>query len=268
MSRIVQLFESLDANKKTALVPFITAGDPDPDITVPLMHALVTGGADMLELGVPFSDPMADGPVIQRASERALAKGVSLKSVLSMVQTFRQQDSDTPVILMGYLNPVEVMGYEVFIDAAKTAGVDGCLIVDLPPEETGDFSSLLQQQDMNQVFLVSPTTTDERLQLINEAGSGFLYYVSLKGVTGSSQLDVNQVQQKLEHIRQHTSLPIGVGFGIKDAETAATMARISDAVVIGSSLVERLNTAAGETDTLLATAESFISDMRRAIDTK
>lgn len=267
MSRIPDLFGVLKSNNRKALIPFITAGDPDPEITVALMHALVEGGADIIELGVPFSDPMADGPVIQKSSERALKHGVSLSSVITMVESFRKDDDDTPVILMGYLNPIEVMGYENFVKRAVTAGVDGCLIVDLPPEEATELSSILEDYALDQVFLIAPTTSDTRLEMINQAGSGFLYYVSLKGVTGSNRLDVAEVKQKLEHIRTHISLPLGVGFGIKDTETAAAVAAISDAVVIGSSLVDYLNTMAEEADKLPARAKEFISGMRQAIDT-
>lgn len=266
MSRIAALFDGLKADHRTALVPFITAGDPDPEATVPIMQALVEGGADMIELGVPFSDPMADGPVIQRASERALKHGVSLSQVLNMVERFRQDDTATPVILMGYLNPVEIMGYQKFIDRAATVGVDGCLIVDLPPEEDTDVLPLFRARGIDQIFLISPTTTDTRLDMISSAGSGFLYYVSLKGVTGSSRLNVDEVRQKLEHIRTRTDLPVGVGFGIKDAETAAAMAAISDAVVIGSSLVEYLSQRAGEADKLPAHAREFLVTMRQAMD--
>ena len=266
MSRIKSLFESLKSRDRKALIPFITAGDPDPDVTVPLMHALVEGGADIIELGVPFSDPMADGPVIQRSSERALEHGVSLSQVIDMVGTFRKDNNDTPVILMGYLNPIEVMGYEKFIRDAAAAGVDGCLIVDLPPEEAAGLTPLLREHDLDQVFLIAPTTSDSRLDMISRSGSGFLYYVSLKGVTGSNRLDVDEVQKKLDHIRGHTDLPVGVGFGIKDAEAAAAVSRISDAVVIGSSLVDFLNTVAAETDKIPVRAREFLSGMRKAMD--
>ena len=266
MSRIADLFATLKAENRKALIPFITAGDPDAEITVPLMHALVDGGADIIELGVPFSDPMADGPVIQKSSERALEHGVSLTSVINMVGAFRKDNSSTPVILMGYLNPIEVMGYENFITKAVAAGVDGCLIVDLPPEESAEITPMLRKHKLDQVFLISPTTSDTRLDMICHAGSGFLYYVSLKGVTGSNRLDVAEVKKKIDHIRSHTKLPLGVGFGIKDAESAAAVAKVSDAVVIGSSLVDYLNTLADETDKLPARAREFLTEMRQAMD--
>ncbi|MCG8325615.1 MAG: tryptophan synthase subunit alpha [Thiotrichales bacterium] len=266
MSRIPDLFSGLQSRRRKALIPFITAGDPGPELTVPLMHALVQGGADVIELGVPFSDPMADGPVIQKSSERALEHNVSLGDVIAMVAEFRKQDTQTPVILMGYLNPIEVMGYDSFTQNAASAGVDGCLIVDLPPEEAADLSPLLKKHGLDQIYLVSPTTSDERLELISRAGSGFLYYVSLKGVTGSNRLDIGAVQKKLDHIRTLTDLPLGVGFGIKDAESAAAVAGISDAVVIGSSLVEHLNTGPQEADKLAGSARDFLAGMRSAMD--
>ncbi|MEE8320339.1 MAG: tryptophan synthase subunit alpha, partial [Gammaproteobacteria bacterium] len=240
MSKINHCFTSLRKDARTALIPFITAGDPEPGVTVPLMHALVRGGADIIELGVPFSDPMADGPVIQRASERALVHGTSLRDVIGMVVEFRKKNSDTPVILMGYLNPVEVMGYESFASVAANAGVDGVLIVDMPPEESESLRQGLNQNGLDQVFLIAPTTSEERLDRICNSASGFLYYVSLKGVTGSNRLDVDSVAEKLHQIRAKTDLPVGVGFGIKDAATAAQVGKISDAVIVGSALVERV----------------------------
>ncbi len=266
MSRITGLFDALKSKHRKALIPFITAGDPVPDVTVPLMHALVEGGADIIELGVPFSDPMADGPVIQKSSERALQHHVSLADVIAMVEAFRKDDASTPVILMGYLNPIEVMGYENFIERAATAGVDGCLIVDLPPEEAGTLAPFLKQHALDQIYLISPTTSDARLKKIVGAGSGFLYYVSLKGVTGSNRLDVVEVQRKIDHIRTCTDLPLGVGFGIKDPESAAAVAKVSDAVVIGSSLVEYLNSASDRAGKLPELAREFIAGMRKAVD--
>ena len=266
MSRIKEVYSALKAQNKTALIPFITAGDPDAQHTVDVMHGLVAGGADIIELGVPFSDPMADGPVIQKSSERALEKKISLKHVLEMVTEFRQQNNSTPVVLMGYMNPIEVMGYEAFIQQALEAGVDGVLIVDLPPEETAEFTGLLQANNIDQVFLIAPTTEGERLKSICDGASGFVYYVSLKGVTGSNQLDTQQVAEKLKQIRAVTDLPIGVGFGIKDPETAAAVASISDAVVVGSALVEHLFHQAQAQQPLARVAEDFINNLRRAID--
>ena len=266
MSRIKKVFDSLQENNKTALIPFITAGDPSPDITVGLLHALVKGGADLIEIGIPFSDPMADGPVIQRASERALEHNVSLQQVINMVTEFRTQDPSTPIVLMGYLNPIEIMGYENFVEKASEAGVDGVLIVDLPPEETEGFTKLISDHQIDQVFLIAPTTEGDRLQAICDKASGFVYYVSLKGVTGSSRLDVDQVREKLDEIRAHTDLPIGVGFGIKDPESAAAVASVSDAVVVGSALVEHLFQHADNIAQLPGVATEFVSSLRVAID--
>ncbi len=235
--RVQQTLQNLKTQGKTALVPYITAGDPQPDMTVKLMHLLVEKGADMLELGVPFSDPMADGPVIQKAVERALKYQVSLLDVLSYVVKFRETDQATPVILMGYLNPIEAKGFEVFAEKAKLAGVDGVLTVDMPPEETAGYLPALQSQELDRVFLVSPTTPDSRLMAVNQQGSGFVYYVSLKGVTGSKALDLDDVRLHVTNLRSKTSLPIGIGFGIKDAETAYQMAKIGDAIIVGSVLV-------------------------------
>lgn len=264
MSRITNCFENLRAQQRTALIPYITAGDPNPTLTVSLMQALVAAGADVIELGIPFSDPMADGPVIQRASERALAAGTSLRKVLDMVTTFRQHDQSTPVVLMGYLNPIEIMGYKTFADAAYEAGVDGVLTVDLPPEEMADFGDLLREHEIAPIFLLAPTTTPERIKRISAQASGYLYYVSLKGVTGSAALDVTAVADKLAEIRQHTELPIGVGFGIKDADTAARVAKISDAVIVGSALVRLVETE--PEDKLLETIPAFLRQLRQAMD--
>ena len=267
MSRITQCFENLRKKNAKALIPFITAGDPSPDTTLPLLQALVEGGADIIEIGVPFSDPMADGPVIQRSSERALKFAISLKDVLDIVAEFRKQDDKTPIILMGYLNPVEIMGYANFAKHASEAGVDGVLLVDLPPEESGELQSELNRFGLNQVFLLSPTTSDERLSLINTRASGFLYYVSLKGVTGSNRLNVDEVSGKIAHIRSKTKLPVGVGFGIKDAATAKSVAKFSDAVIIGSALVERIAQLAGEKlERLPAEVTAYLSELRTAID--
>jgi len=237
-SRVSSRLAALKAEGKTALIPYITAGDPHPDLTVPLMHTLVKAGASMLELGVPFSDPMADGPVIQKAVERALAHQVSLRQVLSMVAEFRTTDQQTPVILMGYLNPIEAMGVEAFAEQAQAVGVDAVLTVDMPPEETQTYLPSLKKAAVDLIFLVSPTTPQARLQAVNEQGSGFVYYVSLKGVTWANQFDEGDVAQHVATLRQHTALPVAIGFGIRDANTAHAMARLGDGVIVGSALVK------------------------------
>lgn len=266
MSRIQSCFSHLRTEGRKALVPFITAGDPEPTATVEMMHALVRGGADILELGVPFSDPMADGPVIQRASERALAHGVRLRDVLAMVKEFRSRDTETPVVLMGYLNPVEVMGYGNFARAAADGGVDGVLTVDLPPEEAEGLAGALGAAGIDPVFLLAPTTSDERIERVCRMARGFIYYVSLKGVTGSHKLDVGSVAEKLAQIRRHTDLPVGVGFGIRDAESAARVAGVSDAVIVGSALVARLEAGRSEGGQLAREAEAFVRELRQAMD--
>jgi len=248
MSRIEDCFTKLKTEGRKALIPYVTAGDPEPAISVPLMHAMVTAGADIIELGVPFSDPMADGPVIQRAAERALEHGTSLRDVLAMVAEFRQRDTGTPVVLMGYLNPVEVMGYETFAKAAAEAGVDGVLSVDLPPEEAHDLLVALRGYGVDPIFLLAPTTDDIRIEKICSVASGYVYYVALKGVTGAGGLDVQSVTDKLAQIRRHTDLPVGVGFGIKDADSAAAVANVADAVVVGSALVKKIEQNAGQSD--------------------
>lgn len=237
MNRIETTLAALKSANKTALIPYITAGDPHPGMTVALMHGLVESGADMLELGVPFSDPMADGPVIQKAVERALVHQVSLKQILSMVAEFRQSDTTTPIILMGYLNPIEAMGSETFTNLAHQAGVDAVLTVDMPPEESEGYFEQLQAADLHRIFLVSPTTPDSRLTAVTEKGSGFVYYVSLKGVTGSNQIDVDDVAQHVAHLKQKVSMPVAIGFGIRNGETAYQMAQLADAVIVGSALV-------------------------------
>jgi len=266
MSRIASIFQQLHKRDRRALIPYITAGDPEPWVTVPLMHALVTAGADILELGVPFSDPMADGPVIQRASERALKNRVRLTDVLNMVREFRAKDDKTPVVLMGYLNPIEVMGYERFAAAAAAAGVDGALTVDLPPEEAGAFTPVLRRHNLDAIFLIAPTSGEERVSRIAAAASGFIYYVSLRGVTGAAHLDVNEVEARLKAIRSHTRLPLGVGFGINSPEMAAAMARIADAVVVGSAIVRRIEEMAGTPDRVLGEVPAFVASLRRAMD--
>lgn len=264
MTRIKDCFDRLKQQNRTALIPFITAGDPQPAFTVPFMHALVNAGADIIELGIPFSDPMADGPVIQKASERALAAGTRLKDVLEMVKTFREKDNVTPIVLMGYLNPIEMMGYEAFAQAAHESGVDGILSVDLPPEEAEEPLKIFKQYQLDPIFLLAPNSDDERIKKVAHYASGYLYYVSLKGVTGSANLDVNAVNEKMQQIRQHTDIPIGVGFGIKDPETAAKVAKVSDAVIVGSALVKRIETLPhGE---LLESMSDFVKSLRHAMD--
>lgn len=272
MSRINACFAKLKADGRKALIPYVTAGDSNPKVTVPLMHAMVKAGADIIELGVPFSDPMADGPVIQRAAERALLHHTSLKDVLAMVVEFRQQDADTPVVLMGYLNPVEVMGYAAFAEAAAKAGVDGALTVDLPPEEADDLVTALKSQQLDPIFLLAPTSDDQRIKLICDAASGYVYYVAVKGVTGAGNLDVQSVSDKLNQIRQHTTLPVGVGFGIKDAESAAAVGNVADAVVVGSALVQKIEEAqkveqaAGQHDRINTEIADLLAQMRAGMD--
>jgi tryptophan synthase alpha chain len=266
VSRIAGRFARLRSEGRKALIPFVTAGDPTPAVTVPLMRALVAAGADVIELGVPFSDPMADGPVIQRASERALANGVRLADVLAMVGEFRREDPDTPVVLMGYLNPVEAMGYEAFAAAAARAGVDGVLTVDLPPEEGEDLVAGLRRHGLDPIFLLAPTSPPERVRVICEHASGFVYYVSLKGVTGASRLDVSEVERRLRAIRTCTDLPIGVGFGIGDPASAARVAAVSDAVVVGSALVRQVEDLAATPDRVPAEVGDLLARMRLAMD--
>jgi len=266
MSRIAARFAQLRAEGRKALIPYITAGDPDPALTVPLMHALVAAGADIVELGIPFSDPMADGPVIQQACERALLHRVNLRRVLEMVQDFRRDDSTTPVVLMGYLNPIEVMGYAEFASAAAKAGVDGVLTVDLPPEEGDELIGELRRRGLDPIFLLAPNSTAERVRKICAVASGFVYYVSLKGVTGAATLDIAAVPRRLEEIRGITDLPIGVGFGIRDGASAARVAKVADAVVVGSALVSRIGALAKTPDKLAAEVAGLLGEMRSAMD--
>ncbi|RJG07984.1 tryptophan synthase subunit alpha [Noviherbaspirillum cavernae] len=264
MSRIQSTLSALAAQNKKGLIPFITAGDPAPELTVPLMHALVAGGADIIELGVPFSDPMADGPVIQRASERALAHGVGLRQVLQFVREFRATNQGTPVVLMGYANPIERMGGNVFIQEAKEAGVDGVLVVDYPPEECEDFAAAMKRNGLDAIFLLAPTSTDERIAQVGKVASGYVYYVSLKGVTGSGHLDLGAVAEKIPQIKKHVNVPVGVGFGIRDAATAKAIASVSDAVVIGSRIIQELENVPRENAT--AAVQGFIAGIRQALD--
>jgi len=264
MSKISALFKELKASGKKGLIPFITAGDPDPKITVELMHALVRGGANVIELGVPFSDPMADGPVIQRSSERALAKGVTLRSCLEMVKEFRKADPATPVVLMGYANPVEQMGAERFATEAKVAGVDGVLVVDYPPEECVDFAAHMRVAGVDPIFLLAPTSSPERIKEVAKIASGYIYYVSMRGVTGSSNLNAQDVASIIPKIRESTDTPIAVGFGISDAASAKAVSNSADAVVIGSRIIRILEDAApGQA---VQSLEIFIREIRVALD--
>jgi tryptophan synthase alpha chain len=264
MSRIHGRFEALGKSKRKALIPYITAGDPHPSLTVPLMRALVEAGADILELGVPFSDPMADGPVIQRSGERALKHGVSLSMVLAMVKDFRKGDEQTPIVLMGYANPIEAMGAEKFAAAAKAAGIDGVIVVDYPPEECLEFSALMKRNDIDPIFLLAPTSTKKRIDEVARSGSGYLYYVSLRGVTGAANIDLSDVAAHIPQIRAATRLPIGVGFGIRDAESARRVAQTADAVVIGSRIIQEIE--AGAPDQAVARVKSFLRPIREALD--
>ena len=266
MSRITPTFERLAGERRCALIPFITAGDPDADLTLPLLRALVEAGADIIELGVPFSDPMADGPTIQRASERALKQGMSLVRVLDIVRNFRAENDATPIVLMGYANPIEAYGQAAFVRAAKAAGVDGVLCVDYPPEECADFAAMLREADIDAIFLLAPTSSDARFDDIAAVGSGYVYYVSLKGVTGAATLDFEQVAQRIPKIRARVGLPVGVGFGIRDAETARRIATVADAVVIGSRLIEEIENSS-RLDAAARVA-ALLSGIRRAIDSK
>jgi tryptophan synthase alpha chain len=266
MSLLKTCFEQLAKNKKKALIPFVTAGDPHPDFTVELMHELVVAGADIIELGVPFSDPMADGPVIQAADERALSHHVSLDDVLSMVAEFRQQNTRTPVVLMGYLNPVEMMGYTRFTQRAAEAGVDGVLVVDMPPEEAGEFAPMLKSRQIDLIYLIAPTTSKERIKLINDKASGYLYYVSIKGVTGASTLDVEAVAQKVAEIKTISDLPVGVGFGIKDGVTAQAVSRVADAVVVGSALVNQIAMSEHDRQQIKTGVSAVLREMRLMMD--
>ncbi|HJV00170.1 MAG TPA: tryptophan synthase subunit alpha [Burkholderiaceae bacterium] len=264
MSRIAPTFAALKADKKTALVTFITAGDPAPELTVPLMHALVAGGADILELGVPFSDPMAEGPVIQRACERALANGVGIHDVFGYVREFRKTNQSTPVVLMGYANPIERIGADAFIAASKESGADGAIVVDYPPEECEAFAAAMRANDLDLIFLLAPTSTEERIAQVAKVGGGFSYYVSLKGVTGAGNIDTAEVAERLTAIRQHVKLPIGVGFGIRDGATARAVAEVADAVVIGSRIIQEIENNAQ--DAVVPAVQAFVARIRTALD--
>ncbi len=263
---IADCFSRLRADRRKGLIPFIVAGDPAPQFTVPLMRALVSWGADVIELGVPFSDPMADGRAIQSASERALSHGTSLSDVMDMVATFRQDDQHTPVVLMGYMNPIECMGYAHFAERAAAAGVDGVLVIDAPPEEAKELEDNLSRHRLDQIFLLSPTTPEARQRDIAARASGFLYYVSLKGVTGSGALDVDAVKSRVAAIKQQTTLPVAVGFGIKDGASAAQIAGVSDAVVLGSALVALVEQLTADTDGAMETIGRYLISIRQTID--
>ena len=264
MSRIEAKFASLQAAKRKALIPYVTAGFPVPATTVPMLHALVEAGCDILEIGVPFSDPMADGPAIQRSSEAALKHGVGLVDVLGMVREFRATDASTPIVLMGYANPIEAMGVDRFVAEAAKAGVDGVIVVDYPPEECVEFAALCAKNGIDQIFLLAPTSTDARIKAVAKMGSGYLYYVSLKGVTGAGHIDVSQVAAQLPKIRAVSKLPIGVGFGIRDATSAKAIAAVADAVVIGSRIIEEIE-AAGAADAA-ARVGALVRPIRAALD--
>lgn len=264
VSRIAATFASLQAKHKKALIPFITAGDPEPAVTVPLLHAMAAAGADIIELGVPFSDPMADGPVIQRSSERALKHNTSLVGVLSMVKDFRERNNTTPIILMGYANPIEVMGCSSFAEEAGRCGVDGVITVDYPPEESQEYVKCLVSANIDPIFLFSPTTHTARIKTILQVARGFLYYVSLKGVTGSANLDLGALNSRLTELRALSTLPLGVGFGIRDAETAQAVAKIADAVIVGSRIVQEIESS--KRDDLLANIQKLIRSLREGID--
>ncbi len=268
MNRIARRFEDLRHTGRKALIPYITAGDPRPALTVPMLHTLVEAGADLLELGVPFSDPMADGPVIQKACERALSHGMSLRGVLDLVREFRQTDSETPLVLMGYLNPIESFGYEAFVASAGAAGVDGVLTVDLPPEEAAELAEPLMAAGIDPIFLLAPTSSAERIRQTAPLARGYLYYVSLKGVTGSAIINVDEVANKLAQIRALTDLPLGVGFGIKDPFTAAAIAQVADAVVVGSTLVSKMAELADDPESMRREVGAMIAAMRLAMDAK
>ena len=266
MGRLQDTFARLRASARKGLVPYITAGDPHPRHTVALMHALVDGGADVIELGVPFSDPMADGPVIQLACERSLAHGTSLAQVLKMVAQFRRRDATTPVVLMGYLNPIESMGLAAFARRASAAGVDGVLVVDLAVEEAPEFAPTLKAAGLDCIFLLAPTSPAERIAAISREGSGYLYYVSLKGVTGARSLDLGEVRRKVAEIRRHSQLPVAVGFGVRDAATAAQVGKVADAVIVGSALVAEIARLARKPAGLRRTLGAKLRVMRKALD--
>ncbi len=264
MSRIDATFAALRDRKRTALIPYVTVGDPHADGTPELLLAMAQAGADIIELGIPFSDPMADGPVVQKASERALARGIGMKQVLAAVTEFRRHDTKTPIVLMGYANPIERFGLVAFADAARDAGVDGVLVVDYPPEECAEFAALLKARAIDPIFLIAPTSTDERIAGVAQVASGYVYHVSLKGVTGAGHFDIAEVAAMMPRIKAQVKLPVGVGFGIRDAKTARAVAEVADAVVIGSALIRHLE-GAGRAEAATM-AGRFVADIRTALD--
>ncbi|ORU93028.1 MAG: tryptophan synthase subunit alpha [Cycloclasticus sp. symbiont of Bathymodiolus heckerae] len=267
MNRLDNCFKALKEANKKALIPFITAGDPNKDFTLSCMHSMVEAGADIIELGVPFSDPMADGPVIQKASERALEGGMSLKGVIAIVKRFRETDQTTPVVLMGYLNPIEFMGYDAFAKAAANVGVDGALTVDIPPEESDELLAAYEKYDLSAIFLLSPTSNNIRIKKIADVAKGYIYYVSLKGVTGAGHLELDEVQKKVNEIKQITSLPLAIGFGVKNAEIAANIAKIGDAVVVGSALINCITDHSGDEEQGQQAISDLLHSMRNSMDT-
>ncbi len=272
MSRLASCFQNLKQASRTALIPYVMTSDPYPEITLPLLHAMVDAGADIIELGAPFSDPMADGPVIQAAAERSLVHNTSLHDVFSVVREFRKTNDETPIVMMGYLNPIEVMGYESFAAQAADCGIDGVITVDIPPVEAADYVAALKQQSIDPIFLLAPTSTEERIRKLAEVASGFVYYVSLKGVTGAATLDIRSVEQKLQQIKQHIDLPLGVGFGISNAEAAARVSGCADAVVVGSVLVKKMaaldttQERSEQTAGIIKEISDILSSMRTAMD--
>ncbi len=266
MSRITLMFDRLNDEGRKAFIPFITTGDPDVGFTLRLMHHMVEKGADLIELGIPFSDPMADGPAIQLANERALSKGIKLRDVLNVVAEFRKTNNDTPVVLMGYMNPIEMMGTSVFAEIASHSGVDGVLCVDLPPEENSDLNVQLRQRGIDNIYLLSPTTSEDRARAICHACTGYIYYVSLKGVTGSAELDTQEVRERIEFLRTLTDLPIAVGFGIRNGETAAAISQVADGVVVGSAMVNLIAENQSTPDVALQQIGDLVSGIRVAID--
>lgn len=266
MSRLKNRFDELARTNRKALIPFITAGDPQPKFTVPMLHDMVIAGADIIELGVPFSDPMADGIVIQKSSERALEQQMSLKKVFNLVMEFRKTDQQTPIVLMGYLNPIEIMGYENFANTAQRAEVDGVLTVDLPPEEADECVALLKDRNIDPIFLLAPNSQVERIKKMDAIGSGYLYYVSLKGVTGAAHLDTIEVEKKLAEIRKNTQLPVCVGFGVNNAETAKTVSEFADGVVIGSTLIKKIEQNPDNPENAKIEIIELIKSMRQAMD--
>lgn len=266
MSRLAATFEALSKTGRKALIPFITAGDPTPDFTVPMMHAMVEAGVDVIELGVPFSDPVADGPVIQLASERALEHKMSLRRVLAISTEFRKANQHTPVVIMGYVNPIEAMGYEDFANAAQRADIDGVLTVDLPPEEAEECVALLKARGIDPIFLLAPNSSGERIKKMDAAGSGYIYYVSLKGVTGAGHLDIVDVEAKLDRVRANTHLPVAIGFGVKDAQTAKTVANLADGVVIGSALISKIEANLDNPELAKNQIVELLTSIRQALD--